>query len=329
MIKHILKTYFFTWLLLCLAGGLIAQNTRVDAGRQVRNFDLRQAALTAPVRTGATLPGTCVEGEAFFLTGGSSGERLYFCATGGSWAQQGRSLVLSSQGRDFQVEQVAPEQLRINSACQTSTPCKARVGATSFDFTQPATVTLTAGSGLAVFYLDSTGQIVVTHNLSLTCDANCVAISESAPQAPLGALPLFSWTATDGIWDGNAGTDLRAFLSIGPEVLTGAGLLLTRTSTFNHLSLDTTVVPVHLTASATIDFGTLASQTCSENTLPLTGATTGDAVAGGWPPTLDPQVSGMMLVSAADLVTVRLCNQSSSAVSLSPLSFRATVVRSF
>jgi hypothetical protein len=236
--------------------------------------------------------------------------------------------VLSSQGRDFLVERSAENKLRINGFCAVNAACKARVGGTTFDFTQPANATLTGGTGYAMFFLNADGQLVVSHNLLLTCDSGCVALEEPTPQVPTGAIPLFSWIATSGTWDTNGGVDLRAFLSAGPELLVGPGLLLTRTSTFNRVTLDSTVVPAHLTANSTLTFPAIPAQLCRQQTLTVPGASVGDAVAGGWPADLDVNLAGTMIVVATDTIAVRLCNTTSSAITIPALDFRATIVRS-
>jgi hypothetical protein len=118
--------------------------------------------------------------------------------------------------------------------------------------------------------------------------------------------------------------DLRA--AYGREVY-AAGSGLVRNG--NQFAVNSAVVPTFLTASSTIDFGPIATATCADDPIPLTGAAVGDAVAPGWPAALETGLSGMMLVSAADTVTVRLCNLTASAIDPAGASFRATIVRSF
>jgi hypothetical protein len=82
-----------------------------------------------------------------------------------------------------------------------------------------------------------------------------------------------------------------------------------------------------LTATATLDFGSIAVQTCGELTIAVTGAAVGDAVALGPPPALEAGVAATGYVSAADVVTVRLCNASSGAIDPLSSTWRATVIR--
>jgi hypothetical protein len=86
-----------------------------------------------------------------------------------------------------------------------------------------------------------------------------------------------------------------------------------------------------LSAASALSFAPIPSGQCSANlTFFLPGAAAGDAVAPGWPAALDPGLLGIMWISAADTVSVRMCNFSGTA--LAPASddiFRATIIRSF
>jgi len=79
--------------------------------------------------------------------------------------------------------------------------------------------------------------------------------------------------------------------------------------------------------SATIDFGAIPDGGCNTDTITVTGAATGDNVAAGWPAALEGGLIGMMNVTSANTVTVRLCNW--SGVSLDPTSatFKAAITK--
>ncbi len=64
----------------------------------------------------------------------------------------------------------------------------------------------------------------------------------------------------------------------------------------------------YLTGSATIDFGAIAPGGCVSDTIPVSGAAAGDNVAPGWPSGLEAGLQARALVSAANTVTVQLCN---------------------
>jgi hypothetical protein len=66
--------------------------------------------------------------------------------------------------------------------------------------------------------------------------------------------------------------------------------------------------PIALTATATLDFPSIAAQTCQELTIALTGAVIGQAVALGPDDTLSVGLIANGYVSAAGVITVRACN---------------------
>lgn len=96
-----------------------------------------------------------------------------------------------------------------------------------------------------------------------------------------------------------------------------------------NFQISTATVPTYLTATATLDFPSTAANACSELTLTLTGAGTGDSVVAGWPSDFDAGLSGTMYVSATNTVTARICKITSGSVDPSSKSYRATIVRSF
>jgi alpha-D-ribose 1-methylphosphonate 5-triphosphate diphosphatase PhnM len=76
----------------------------------------------------------------------------------------------------------------------------------------------------------------------------------------------------------------------------------------------TDYAPANLTATATLDFASIAAQTCSGMTVTVTGATENDAVALGAPASIEAGLSWSGRVSAADTVTIRLCNVTASPI---------------
>jgi hypothetical protein len=82
-----------------------------------------------------------------------------------------------------------------------------------------------------------------------------------------------------------------------------------------------------LTATATLDFPSIAAQSSAELTMTVAGAAVGDAVALGLP---SPPASGLTFngyVSAADTVAVRAVNATAAAVDPASATYRATVIR--
>lgn len=80
-----------------------------------------------------------------------------------------------------------------------------------------------------------------------------------------------------------------------------------------------------LTATATLDFPSITSQSNQDLTISVTGAKVGDAVALALPAAPLAGVAFMGYVSAADTVTIRAMNYSSSAKDPVSATYRATV----
>ncbi len=132
----------------------------------------------------------------------------------------------------------------------------------------------------------------------------------------------------NGQWTSGGGTDRRAFQAIN-VVTGGAGIALVDNGTQTTVSVDPNLVPTFLTSTSTVSFGSIANGACgADQTMGLTGAAAGDSVAPGWPQ-LPAGVMGMMWVSGANTVSVRLCNFSGSAQGAAMFTVRATDIRGF
>lgn len=82
-----------------------------------------------------------------------------------------------------------------------------------------------------------------------------------------------------------------------------------------------------LTATASLDFGSIAAQTSADLTVTVTGAATGDAVVMGLPAAPESGVVFNAFVSSANTVTIRATNATSGAVDPASATFRATVIQ--
>jgi hypothetical protein len=135
---------------------------------------------------------------------------------------QGRGAT-ASQLLDLRVSKVAAGQLLIGASCTPRNPCNARVGPAVSSITASAVATLSGGTGTAYIYVDSNGLLTVGHALSLACSSGCRALSGIAA-FPADSIPLFTWTATNGVWDDSGGSDLRAVFanSVAGVPYTGA-----------------------------------------------------------------------------------------------------------
>jgi hypothetical protein len=216
--------------------------------------------------------------------------------------------------------------LTIGAGCSTATPCNVRFGNAVYALTSPATATLSSGAtGIAFIYVGSDGSVNVGSSMSIVC-SGCNAISGVASY-PVNTIPLYTWTATNGIWAGT-GTDKRAMLST--KILgASTGLTTADTGSQTTIGIDTAVVPTYVSAGGSLNFGTINNGACStEMTFSAPRTLTGDGVAPGWPPSLPAGVLGRMRIVSNGTAGVQLCNFSGAAVSVSA-NFQLTVVRSF
>jgi hypothetical protein len=88
-----------------------------------------------------------------------------------------------------------------------------------------------------------------------------------------------------------------------------------------------TVVASILSATATLDFGSIGSNGTETLTITVTGAVAGDSVFLGVPAGLDAGLIFCASVTAANTVTVRMHNSSGGSVDPASGTFRATVIR--
>ena len=82
-----------------------------------------------------------------------------------------------------------------------------------------------------------------------------------------------------------------------------------------------------LTATASLDFGSMATMTSAELTITVPGAAVGDAVALGGPAAPNASFQYFGYVSAANTVTVRAFNGSTGTVDPAAATWRATVIK--
>jgi hypothetical protein len=67
---------------------------------------------------------------------------------------------------------------------------------------------------------------------------------------PIDAIPLFTWSATNGTWNASGGVDQRAFLS-SKSLTAGVGITTTEISGKTQLSADTSVIGLRTAAPGT------------------------------------------------------------------------------
>lgn len=232
------------------AGALYGQLTQIDLRLQSRNVDFSAASATKPFRSGTGLPATCGLGEMYYRMDAAAGMNVYGCTTTNSWTlEQGPVASMASQLGDFAVTLTSPTTLAIGANCSTATPCLTRFGALVYSFGSGATATISAGSGLALVYVSSAGVLTVGSNVTASCSGGCTALG-GVTAFPADAIPVFTWSATNGTWDTSGGADQRAFLS-SKSVTVGPGITATEISGKTLLSADTTVIGLRVAAPAT------------------------------------------------------------------------------
>ena len=87
---------------------------------------------------------------------------------------------------------------------------------------------------------------------TVSCTLSCVT-APGITNFPVNTIPIYTWTASNGLWDANGGLDRRGWLSASP-VLGGTGIAAITTAGQTTISADGAVVPTYLTVSATLDF---------------------------------------------------------------------------
>lgn len=149
-------------------GGTIAyvDQTNTFTGRQ----DATGAASTAPIKSGTSLPGTCVSGkDIFYKTDATSGQNLYFCNGTNTWTQQLNSGGGAPTTASY-ITQVAEaglsNEFALGSLATGLVKVTTTTGAlsTAADTDLPSTITensLVTGTTIALY-----GQ---THGVACTC----------------------------------------------------------------------------------------------------------------------------------------------------------------
>ena len=278
---------------------------------------------------GTTVAG--LQGRAVSANSPTDGQTLVWSATANSWQPalaSTSSVSMASQLGDLVVVRNSPSVLTIGPNCSSATPCNVRFGNLVYTFTRSCTATFSSGTGTAYIYVSSGGTLTIGHNFAATASAGCLA-QPSVTSFPADSIPLYTWTATSYAWDIEGGMDRRAWLS-SKTVIPGTGLATVESGGRTMVSVDSALVPAYLSAATTLNFPPIAPGSCStDQTIALPGALAGDSVAAGWPGALEAGLVGMMRVSAADLVSARLCNLSGATLDPAAGTFRATVVRSF
>ena len=199
--------------------------------------------------------------------------RCMITGSGGVTSSGASGAGMASQLGDLGLVLTSPTVLTAGLNCSNATPCNARLGNTVYSVTNSSTITLSAGSGTLYLYMDPSGALAAGHNLTLTCSGVCGAVG-GVTAFPAGSIPLFTWTATNGLWDTNGGSDKRAFLSTR-SLGSGTGIVALDTGTQTVVAVDSATVPTYLTVAAVLDFASISPGACADSTLSMPGASAG------------------------------------------------------
>ena len=300
--------------------GTVASGQLPNAGG-----DLTGTLTTATVKA--------IQGQPVASTFPNNGQALVWNSMAGAWqpsdvSGSGGVVTMAYQLGDLAATRTSSTVLSIGAGCTPTAPCNVRFGYQVYSITNSATATISGnGTGTAYVYVNSSSTLVVGHNLSVACSAGCTQ-QAGITSFPPNALPLYTWTATNGTWDSTGGRDQRAFLD-AKTLAGGQGITVTEAPGQSTIAVDNGVIPTYLTNSATLIFSSIVTGACAaDQSITLTGANPGDALAPGWP-TLPAGLVGVMLVSGPNTVTVRICNLAGIAITPPSASYRATIVRNY
>lgn len=209
---------------MCLA---TKAQTQIDLSKQSKNVDFSAAAATRPVKVGASLPSTCLEGEAFYSTTAPLGANLYLCGTTNNWVSlngSGNALMLQNRAlavtlpTDGQVltwaagaarwqpgtvpTSGATDPVSVNvtgNRITLAAGAKARLGVKESTLTGTCGVDTTSGTGSVWFYLLSNGQWTAGTNVAATLVAGSTCqLATSITAYPPSSVPVARVAVTAG-----------------------------------------------------------------------------------------------------------------------------------
>jgi hypothetical protein len=136
--------------------------------------------------------------------------------------------------------------LKVGTDCSERTPCNARSGNFVNSFKGAAAIRPASPSSGSVFvYLDRSSNLMAGSKVNLTCQ-DC-AYAPDVTQFPPDSIPLFTCTVVAGAFQPTGCIDLRAFFST-TGIVSGTGVLITGKPGTETVSIDPTLVSLHLLA---------------------------------------------------------------------------------
>jgi hypothetical protein len=256
--------YLLPVLALVLAASSFGQ-TLVDLRTQSKSIDFSALPSTRPVQVGTALPATCQVGQLFFKADAPAGANIYGCAATNLWSVQSGGggngsggASMASQLGDLQATRTSANVLAIGANCSASTPCNVRFGSIVFTLTSGATATVSGTTtGMLFVYVAANGMLTVGHNLNVTCNG-CIA-QANVTSFPPDAIPLATWSVTNGSLDPTGGHDFRAVLGTR-NITAGPGIQASDSNGATTISADTSLIglraPVPATSASACQPGT-------------------------------------------------------------------------
>lgn len=150
----------------------------------------------------------------------------------------------------------------------------------------------------------------------MTGDTGAGGVKGAVPAPAAGDAAAGKFLKADGSWATPAGGS-------GGNYTAGDGIQIAS----GIVSVDTSVPAVVLNGAQSLTFGTIAQSACSTQNIASPGANIGDRVVAGFPATLPDGLLGVMLVSATDTISVRLCKITAGSAEVSGLTFTYQIVR--
>ena len=319
-----------------VCGTLLTGQTKVDLRTQGKSVDFSNATATKPARVGSSLPSTCGQGEFFFLTTAPAGQNVYGCSAANIWSPEGAAIpqtslvpnelnntgfFLTTDGNNPLWQPLGGDLNGTPSAVSVTglqgrpvantVPADGQLLGWSAAATKWLPVSITAPpnfgtsfSGTTVMAIPGTRHNLNTANLIVSCydsasPANLIEPSHiTIDQITYDVAVSFAQPQT------------------GRCVVNGSGGQSSGGSGAGSYS----------TGSASLTFSAIPNGGCStEQNLSVPAANPGNGIASGWP-ALPQGLLGMMRVSAAGTVSVRLCNLSGTSATVPALVYLATVV---
>lgn len=285
---------------------LLCGQTSIDLRTQTRNIDFSAAAFTKPVKVGTTLPAVCSVGDLFYRSDAPAGQNLYGCTATNVWT------VLSSGGAAWG---------GIVGTLSSQTDLQAALDA------KETTANKNTAWGYAGLAAD--GKLTLSQGQELWSLTDLSDVASKRGNTTQVQMSAGSFSPDDCAKFDASGNLVSAGGPCGTggggSVLGGIGVYITSNNTVN---VDPTVFST-LTATASIDFGSIAAQACSYSDISLPGAAVGDTAMVGTPSGLADGLFASARVSVADTLRLGVCNLSGAIQDPPNLTFRVTVTKPF